>query len=470
MQIGDACFRKVLEEAVRHALSHLETLEKIPVAAFADPQTLRMHFKKPLAADGIPADEVIADLVRGVEGGLLGSAGGRFFAWVIGGSLPAALAADWLTSAWDQNAALFACGPAAAVVEEVVGGWLKEILGIPSGASFAFVTGCQMAHATCLMAARHALLARSGWNVEERGLYGAPPLRILTSATQHGSFERAIRMLGLGLSHIVRLPVDSCERLPPQALECALDADPFAPTIVLLQAGEINTGCFDLFEELVPIAKRRSAWVHIDGAFGLWAAASPKYRHLLAGAAAADSWATDGHKWLNVPYDCAYAFVIDTEAHRAAMSHREPYLIHAAAARDQIDWNPEWSRRARGFSTYAALRQLGRNGIGELVERCCRHAHRLVMEISHLRGAEMLWKPILNQGLVCFPHSAPGASDSEHDRRTDEIIAAINATGEAFFSGTTWRGRRAMRVSVCNWCTTEADVQRTVSAVAKALG
>lgn len=470
MKNAEAEYRTVLHAALRHALFHLENLEHGPVAALADAESLRIRLQKSLSMDGIAAAQVIADLASDVAGGLLGSAGGRFFAWVIGGSLPAALAADWLTSAWDQNAALFSCGPAAAMVEEIAGGWLKEILGIPSRASVAFVTGCQMAHATCLLAARHALLARRGWNVEERGLYGAAPLRILTSATQHGSFERAIRMLGLGLSNIVRLPVDPHERLSPKALERALDVDPLAPTITLLQAGEINTGSFDAFEELIPIARRRGAWVHIDGAFGLWAAASPNYRSLLAGAGAADSWATDGHKWLNVPYDCAYAFVADAEAHRAAMSHREPYLTHAAAARDQIDWNPEWSRRARGFSTYAALRQLGRSGIAELVERCCQHAHTLVTQIGRLRGAEMLWEPIINQGLVRFPYNAPGAPATDHDSHTDEVIAAINASGEAFFSGTTWRGRRAMRVSVCNWRTSDEDVQRSVSAVEEVLG
>jgi glutamate/tyrosine decarboxylase-like PLP-dependent enzyme len=234
-----------------------------------------------------------------------------------------------------------------------------------------------------------------------------------------------------------------------------LRADPESSAIVLLQAGDVNIGAYDAFETLIPIAKRYGAWVHVDGAFGLWAAASPLFRHLVKGVEAADSWATDGHKWLNVPYDCGYAFVADSDAQRASMSYRAPYLTHAANARDQMDWTPEWSRRARGFSTYAALRQLGRSGVAELVERCCRHAHSLVTRIGSLRGAEMLWEPVINQGLVSFGD----------DQRTDEVIAAIVATGEAFFGGTTWRGRRAMRVSVCNWQTSEQDVDRAVKAV-----
>ncbi len=469
MENADSIFRKALETALHNALLHLENLEHNSVATPVDLGTLRKRLGKPLRDNGIPPEQVVTELVGDVEGGILGSAGGRFFGWVVGGSLPAALAADWLTSAWDQNAVLFASGPAAAVVEEIVGGWLKEILGLPARASFALVTGCQMAHATCLAAARHALLLKRGWNVEEQGLYGAPPIRILTSGARHGSFERAVRLLGLGQARVVCLPVDPEDRLQADVLEQALNADSSAPTIVLLQAGDINIGAYDPFESLIPIAKQHSAWVHIDGAFGLWAAASSRYKHLVDGVAAADSWATDGHKWLNVPFDCGYAFVAEAEAHHASMSHRAAYLTHAPEARDEIDWSPEWSRRARGFSTYAALRQLGRNGIADLVERCSKHAHSLVTLIGGQPGAEVLWEPRINQGLVRFLDVRPNASDEDHDRRTDEVIAAIVATGEAFFGGTTWRGRRAMRVSVCNWQTSDEDVQRSVSAVAKVL-
>ena len=469
MQKVDSIFQKALGVAVENSLSYLENLDRSSVAATVDLRTLRNRLEKPLASQGVPAEDVITELIRDVDGGLIGSAGGRFFGWVVGGSLPAALAADWLASTWDQNAALYATAPAAAVVEEVAGGWLKEILQLPAHASFALVSGCQMAHATCLAAARHALLASRGWDVEQRGLSGAPPIRILTSTERHGTFERAVRLLGLGLAQMRCLPVDERGRLTPGALEQALRENPAAPTIVLLQAGDINLGEFDPFETLVPIAKQYGAWVHVDGAFGLWAAASPRYRHLVKGIAAADSWATDGHKWLNVPYDSGFAFVANAEAHRASMSHRAAYLTHDAEARDEMEWNPEWSRRARGFPAYAALRQLGRDGIAALIDRCCEHARALVLGIGRLPGAEVVWEPVINQGLVRFPDPKPGASEQDHDRRTEEVIAAILATGEAFFCGTTWRGRRAMRVSVCSWQTSEADVRRVVSAVAKVL-
>lgn len=470
MQKEDSPLRKALDEARYQSLSFLETLDQRSVTATVDVCTLRERLSKPLARAGIPPERVITELVRDVDGGLLGSTGGRFFSWVIGGSLPAALAADWLTSAWDQNAALYACSPAAAVVEEVAGVWLREILRLPSHASFAFVTGCQMAHATCLAAARHALLGGIGWNVERQGLYGAPPIRILSSGQQHGSIERAVRLLGLGLEQLVCLSSDAHDRLEPRALERALEEEPSTPTILLLQAGDINIGAFDQFETLIPIAKRHNAWVHVDGAFGLWAAASPRYQHLVKGVEAADSWATDGHKWLNVPFDCGYAFISQQDAHRASMSHRAAYLTHDEVARDEIDWNPDWSRRARGLPTYAALRQLGHDGIAALIERCCQHAHTLVMKIGELPGAEVVWEPVINQGLVRFPDSSPTATEADHDRRCDEVIAAITATGEAFFGGTTWRGRRAMRVSVCNWQTSREDVTRVISAVARVLG
>jgi glutamate/tyrosine decarboxylase-like PLP-dependent enzyme len=452
-------FRKPLETASRIALSYLDQLDDLPVAPTAGPEELRGRLAKPLNESGIDAERVIRELAADVEGGIMASAGGRFFGWVMGGALPAALGADWLTSTWDQNAGMYAAGPAAAIVEEVDGAWLKEIFGLPAKASFALVTGCQMAHATCLASARHAVLRKHGWDVEERGLFDAPKIRVLSSTERHGTFERAIRFLGIGLQQVVYLPADEHGALRPETLEQAFRENEEAPTIVLLQAGDVNIGAYDAFETLIPIAKRYGAWVHVDGAFGLWAAASPRFRHLVKGVEQADSWATDGHKWLNVPYDCGYAFVADTDAQRGAMSHRAPYLTHAADARDQMDWTPEWSRRARGFATYAALRQLGRQGVAELVERCCRYAHALVTRIGSLPGAELVWEPVINQGLVKFGD----------DQRTDAVIAAIVATGEAFFGGTTWRGRRAMRVSVCNWQTSEQDVDRAVAAVARVL-
>ena len=462
-------FAPALEAAARHAIAHLNGLPERPVRAAGTVEALRAQLRKPLADQGMAAEQVLADLVRDCADGLLGGPSGRFFAWVIGGALPAALGADWLTSAWDQNAHCFSTAPAAAIAEEVVGAWLKDLLCLPDNASFALVTGCQMAHVTCLSAARQALLARRGWDVEESGLSGAPQIVILASDQLHGSIERAVRLIGLGRSNLTALPTDAHGRLSADTLTRALDANADSPIIVTLCAGDLNIGAFDDFEALIPLAKARGAWVHIDGAFGLWAAASARYRHLLAGAQQADSWATDGHKWLNVPYDCGYAFIADKMAHAKAMSYRAPYISYAAEARDEADWNPEWSRRARGFSTYAAIRQLGRAGLSEMIERCCACAKSIVSRVGGLNGAQLLWLPQLNQGLVRFLDRKANATSEDHDRRTDEVIARINAAGEAFFSGTTWRGQRAMRVSVCNWQTNDEDVERTVQSVAAIL-
>ncbi|GAB3923885.1 aminotransferase class V-fold PLP-dependent enzyme [Kribbella albertanoniae] len=408
---------------------------------------------------GMTAEDVIDELVRDVDGGLLGSAGGRFFGWVIGGGVPAALAADWLTATWDQNAALYACGPAEAVIEEITGAWLKELLGLPAEASFAFTTGAQMAHVTALAAARHRLLADRGWDVERRGLFQAPPPRVLCGGEQHASIDRAVRMLGLGTDSLTAVGTGADSRIDLEALERELQID--APTVVCLQAGEINTGAFDPFVEACEMAHRYGAWVHVDGAFGLWARVSPRYSTLLDGVELADSWTTDGHKWLNVPFDSGFAFVRDAAAHRAAMTTSASYLITGGAARDQIDWTPEWSRRGRAVPVYAAIRELGRDGIRAMIERCCDHARDLVRGLGALPGVEVLVEPAINQGLVRFL-----AADGDHDRRTDEVIARIQAGGEAWFGGTTWKGVRAMRVSVVNWQTSSSDVARAVAAVA----
>ena len=457
-------YAPALQRALAHALAHLDALDQAPVGATSTLAELRARLAKPLADEGLPAEQVIDELVTDSAGGILGSAGGRFFGWVIGGSVPAALAADWLTSTWEQNAAIYACGPAEAVIEEVAGAWLKELLGVPEQCSFAFTSGCQMAHMTSLAAARNALLARCGWDVERKGLSGAPALRVLSSNQRHGSIERAVRMLGIGNDHVHDLEVDAHGQLDPLTLREALETQPGAPTIVILQAGDLNIGTFDPFDTLIGLAHEYQAWVHIDGAFGLWVAVSDKYRHLLSGYAQADSWATDGHKWLNVPFDSGFAFVAHPSAHRHAMSHRASYVPATAEARDQIDWNPEWSRRGRGVATYAAIRQLGRRGIAAMIERCCQHAHTLVRRIGALPGAQVIWEGQVNQGLVRFLDPHPGADEADHDARTDAVIAGILATGEALFSGTTWRGKRCMRVSVVNWQTNDEDVTRAIEA------
>ena len=312
-------------------------------------------------------------LVAGAGPGLMASQSPRFFGFVFGGALPAALAADWLASAWDQNAVLYVAAPAAAVAEEVVGGWLAELLGLPATASFAITTGCQMAHATGLAAARHHVLARAGWDVEARGLTGAPPIRLLANGDLHVTLLRAVRLLGLGTDSIVRVETDAQGSMRPAALREALAAAD-GPAIVCAQAGEVNSGAFDPLDEVCDAAAEHGAWVHVDGAFGLWAAAAPSHRHLVAGVGRADSWATDAHKWLNVPYDAGLAFVAHPDAHHGAFSASAAYL--PTGARDAMDWTPESSRRARSFAIWAALRSLGREGVAEMVERCCACARR----------------------------------------------------------------------------------------------
>jgi glutamate/tyrosine decarboxylase-like PLP-dependent enzyme len=281
--------------------------------------------------------------------------------------------------------------------------------------------------------------------------------------------DRAVRLLGIGSDNILPVPLGEDGGMSLAALRDTLAADPDRLTIVVLQAGELNTGVFDNFNKLIPVAREYGAWIHVDGAFGLWAAASPTYRHLLEGVALADSWSTDGHKWLNVPYDSGYVFVADARAHVASMTHRSSYMMHEGDARDEVDYNPEWSRRARGVATYAAIRHLGRRGIAELVDRCCRHAASLVRRIGELPGAEAVWHPIINQGLVRFHDDRPGATERDHDVRTDRVVEQILNDGEAFFGGVTWRGRRCMRVSVSSWRTSDDDVQRAVDAVRRAM-
>jgi len=456
--------RAALDRAHRHAAEFLDGLDDRPVGPTVSRAEIRARLGGELGGAGVAAVTVIDDLVEATRGGVMGSASGRFFAWVNGGALPAALAADWLVSAWDNNAGIHACGPAATVVEEVAGLWVKTLLRLPAEASFAFTTGCQMAHVTCLAAARHALLHRLGWDVEAEGLTGAPPIRVLATDQFHGSIERAVRFLGLGSRSLRPLTTDGDARLAPETLRAAL-AQSEAPTIVVLDAGDLNVGAVDPFCELIPIAKAAGAWVHVDGAFGLWARASPRYAPLVEGVERADSWATDAHKWLNTPNDCGVAVVRDAGAHKGAMSIRAAYLTAGGEARDPIDWTPDWTRRARAIPVYAAIRELGADGVAALVDRGCAMASALTLGLADMPGVELVAAPSLNQGLVRFLDPRPGAGEADHDAWTDRTLAAINAEGTAFFSATTWRGRRALRISVVNWRTCDEDVARTIAAV-----
>lgn len=454
-----------LEFAFRAATHYLTNLDTRPVGAQMTAGELRQKLRRAYPEHGMAADMVIRELVEDASPGILGSASGRFFAWVVGGSLLSALAADWLTSAWDQNGTLYATAPTASVVEEIAGNWLKDILRLPPEATFAFTTGCQMAHLTCLAAARHALLARRAWNVEERGLGGAPHIRILYSTEHHGSVLRAVRFLGLGTESIERLDTNDGQ-LDASEIRRRLEERPDEPAILVLQAGDINTGAFDNFAELIPVTRQyANVWVHVDGAFGLWANATPTYRHLTSGVELADSWATDGHKWLNIPFDSGYAFINNPEAHLAAMSIQAPYLTQGTGNRDALDWTPEWSRRCRGFATYAALRELGRQGITDMIERCCGLTERMVTGLEEIQGVEIVHRPVLNQALVRFPDR----SGKDHDQHTKAVVNRVNESGEAFFSTSVWRGISCMRISVCNWHTSEKDVDRAVSAVSRAL-
>jgi glutamate/tyrosine decarboxylase-like PLP-dependent enzyme len=451
--------RKLLRRTAEIASDFLETLDERPIRPEATVGELRASLGGSLPE--LPSDpfEVIEALADAAEPGVVAIPSGRYFGFVIGGSVPAALAADWLTSAWDQNAGLVVGGPAAAVVEEVAGEWLKQLLGIPASASFSFVTGCQMAHVTCLAAARHAVLERVGWDVEADGLSGAPSIAVVTGGKRHITIDRALRLLGLGNRCAVRLDVDSQGRMVVGALEQALAAID-GPAIVCAQAGEVNTGAFDPLDEIAAACRHAGVWLHVDGAFGLWASASSALRHLTVGAERADSWATDAHKWLNVPYDSGLAFVADPDSHRAAMRLTAEYLVaEDGAARDQMDWTPEFSRRARGFAVYAALRSLGQAGVAEMVERSCARARQFAEGVARLDGCEVLNDVVLNQVLFRFAD----------DESTQRLLAAVQASGEAWMAGTTWDGRAAIRLSVSNWRTSERDIERTLSAFEHAL-
>jgi glutamate/tyrosine decarboxylase-like PLP-dependent enzyme len=449
--------RELLRATADYAADFIDTLAARPIRPEAEVEQLYDALGGPLPKHGIDPQAAIAQLVEAAEPGIVGIPSGRYFGFVIGGAMPAALAADWLTSTWDQNAGLYAGGPAAAVVEEVARGWLADLFGLPPDVSVAYVTGCQMAHVTALAAARHHVLAKEDWDVARDGLAGSPPIRVVVGAKRHVTLDRALRLLGIGASSVVVVPADDQGRMRLSELPDLSGG----PTIVCGQAGEVNTGAFDDLAAIADAAEAAGAWFHVDGAMGLWVGAVPQMRHLLRGVERADSWATDAHKFLNVPYDSGIAFCAHPDAHRAAMSVTASYLVHSkdARMRDQVDWTPEFSRRARGFTTYAALRSLGRAGVAELVDRCCVHARRFA-ELLADGGATILNDVVLNQVLARF-------GDGE---RTREVIERVQADGTCWLSGTEWAGEHAMRISVSNWRTNEDDVERSAAAILEAAG
>jgi glutamate/tyrosine decarboxylase-like PLP-dependent enzyme len=451
------------------AAGFLATLDERPVRASATRAELLAGLGGPLPETGEDPATVLEHLAREAEPGVVGMAGPRYFGFVIGGSLPAALAADWLTSTWDQNAGVYAAGPSASVVEEVVGEWLIDLFGLPEGSGFGLTTGCQMAHVTCLAAARHRVLADRGWDVEAHGLAGGPVIDVVAGAEAHATIATALQYLGLGRDRVTAVETDGQGRLRLEALEAALPADD-RPLIVCLQAGNVNTGAFDDLGPAIDLvrARRPDAWIHVDGAFGLWAAAAPRLRHLVAGVERADSWATDGHKWLNVPYDCGFAFVRDVDAHLAALSPQgAAYIVYGDTERDEFRWVPEYSRRARGFASWAALRSLGRDGVAALIEGNCAMAVRMadgLRAADEETGVEVLNDVVLNQVLVRFA-ARDGLSA---DERTRDVIRRVQEDGTCWLSGTTWHGMAAMRISVSNWSTTADDIDRSLEAILRA--
>jgi glutamate/tyrosine decarboxylase-like PLP-dependent enzyme len=450
--------RAVLELAAAIAGDYLDSLERRPVFPRVTPEELRAALGGPLPEEPVEARQVVTELAAAAEKGVVAMGSGRYFGFVIGGALPAALAADWLTSAWDQNAGLYVGGPSASIVEQVTREWLVDLLGLPEDVSFGLVTGTQMAHVTGLAAGRFHVLHDAGWDVGRDGLQGAPRVRVFAGAKRHVTIDRALRLLGLGAPVVVE--ADDQGRMQAEALREVL-AGGEGPAIVCAQAGEVNTGAFDPLPEIADACEAAGAWLHVDGAFGIWAAVSPRLRHLVAGMERADSWTTDAHKWLNVPYDSGIVLCAHPESHRAAMTVQAEYLVQdegARRVRDQLDWVPEFSRRARGFAIYAALRSLGRSGVVDLVERCCEAATQFARGLAEIPGVEVVNEVILNQVLFRF----------EDDAKTENVLERVQESGRIWASGTVWDGRKAIRLSVSNWQTGEEEIQLALDAFREA--
>jgi glutamate/tyrosine decarboxylase-like PLP-dependent enzyme len=457
----------LLRRTTELSLEFLEGLSERRVGPSATLEELRSSLGGPLPDRGEDPLAVVERLARQADPGLVATAGPRYFGFVIGGSVPAALAADWLTSAWDQNAGLYISSPANAVVEEVAARWLLELLDLPRTASVGFTTGCSLASFTGLAAGRHAVLARAGWDVETRGLYGAPEIDVVVGDEAHATVHAALQMLGLGRERVKRVASDGQGRMRADALREVL-ASCRGPLLVSAQAGNVNTGSFDPLDEIADAVHERGGWLHVDGAFGLWARVSPDLAPLARGIDKADSWSTDAHKWLNVPYDSGIVVVNDPASHRASMTISAAYLTQTEGReRDPFDWVPEFSRRARGFTVYAALRSLGRSGVREMIERGCALARRFASRLQGRPGVHVLNEVVLNQVLIRF--TPPGGGDGEAaDAFTREVIARVQADGTCWLGGTVWHGRAALRISVSNWSTTEEDVDRSAEAILRA--
>jgi glutamate/tyrosine decarboxylase-like PLP-dependent enzyme len=464
MPPADNDFDRALARAFEAARAFRASRDARPVFPDVDLNALRRALGGATPEEPTGAAAVVDELVHAAEPGIVATTGPRYFGFVTGGALPAAVAADWLAAAWDQPAALYVMSPAASVVEEVAAEWLLDLLHLPASASVGFVTGCHMANFTALAAARLEVLRRAGWNLEGDGLAGSPPLDVFVGDEVHVSVTAALRMLGIGHRQITRVEADGQGRMRPDALARALAAST-GPAIVCAQAGNVNTGAFDPLDAIADAAAPRGAWLHVDGAFGLWAAASGELRRHVRGVERADSWATDAHKWLNVPYDSGLVFVAHPAAHRAAMSQTAAYLVRSdAEPRENMDWTPEASRRARGFAVYAAIRSLGRRGIEQMIERCCRLARRFADRLADDPRLEILNEIALNQVLV---RVAPRDGDS--DAATRAAIARVQREGVCWIGGTRWNGLEAMRISVSNWSTTDADVDRAADSIRRAV-
>jgi glutamate/tyrosine decarboxylase-like PLP-dependent enzyme len=445
--------REILDDVAARAAAYLGDVRRRRVVPTDAALAALADVNVPLPDDPLPVCEIVATLDRLGSPATAATAGGRYFGFVNGGALPAAVAASWMVSAWDQNVALRVMSPAGAAFEDVALEWTRDLLGLPAGCGGAIVTGATMASVTGLAAARHALLAAAGWDVERDGLFGAPPIRVVVSNEVHVSVLKALSLLGFGRERAHRVPVDTQGRMRAEALP-PLDAR----TIVCVQAGNVSTGAFDPAAEVCRRARQAGAWVHVDGAFGLWAAASPTYRHLAAGFEQADSWATDGHKWPNVGYDCGVALVRDPAALSGAMSMSAAYFT-PGAAREPSQCSPEMSRRARGVELWATLRSLGRSGLAALIERTCARAQQFAAGLR-ARGYEVLNDVVINQVLVSF-----GAADA-----TRGVIERLQRDGTCWCNGTEWQGRTAMRISVSSWATSEDDVEISLAAIDRASG